>query len=100
MDIKTAGLLGAVAAAATMVSAHAATRPARDSAPAFQPASYSELLAPVPDAVTQLKAHDATLRDRTANGTVSARDAHGNIIKADEHHHHHHHHHHHNGVGD
>ena len=76
MDKRTAGLFGAVAGIATIGSAQAANTPA-------QPASYSDLLAPITNAVALLKA-DNTSRARNP----------GPIMTAQYHHHHHHHHHH------
>ena len=70
MGKKTAGLLGAVAGLATMGSAQAA-RPVPHVAEALQVSSYSDLLAPIPDAVAVLKANDlARAQVRDVNGYV------------------------------
>lgn len=75
-----------------MATAHAATAPANDTAQSFSPSSYTELLNPVVDPVSQLKAHDALLRDQQARISSSAGAQGRDIRKVDEHHHHHHHH--------
>ena len=59
MDMKTVGLIGAVAGLATIGVAHAAIPPAPGASDALAVSSYADLLAPVPDAVTQVKADDA-----------------------------------------
>lgn len=83
MDKRIAGLLGAAAALTTMTAAQAAiTEPA----PSTPPASYRDLLEPVPDALNTLKADDARLaQERTQ----------ANVQLAQYYYHHHHHHHHH-----
>lgn len=58
MHKKTAGLLGAVAGLATIGSAHAAGLTHAPSE-ALHVTSYADLLAPVPNAVAQLKADNA-----------------------------------------
>ena len=85
---KIAGLLGAAAALTTMTAAQAAVAEPTQSAP---PASYRDLLEPIPDALNVLKADDARLaaEKRQANEQVAQY----------YHHHHHHHHHHHGGFG-
>ena len=93
MDKKIAGLLGAAAALASMSAANAATPVSTD---ALQATSYADLLNPVPNAVAQLIADDAT---RAADEVKTARIR----VEMDHHHHHHHryrrrhrrHHHHH-----
>lgn len=86
MDKKIAGLLGA--AAALTVTGGVQAAPTQQSARA--PASYAELLKPVPNAV------DA-LRDDEANGVEGP----ARLERVQYHHHHHHHgffhHHHHHG---
>ena len=82
MDKKIAGLLGAVAALATVSAAHASTQPqSNQSSPAV---SYRDLLEPVSNAVALLKADDAARAQQPAT-----------VQLAQYHHHHHHHHHHH-----
>jgi hypothetical protein len=88
MDKKTAGLIGAVAGLAAMGTAHAAIHPAPNPTEALQAASYSDLLAPVQNAVMLLQADDAA---RAQRPPVEQR---GDIKRVDDHHHHHHHHHH------
>ena len=58
MDKRIAGLLGAAAALTTMTAAQAAVAEPTQSAP---PASYRDLLEPIPDALHALKADDARL---------------------------------------
>ena len=94
MDIRTVGLLGAIAGAATVVTAHAAPAQANEATPSLAPSSYTELLGPVDDPVTQLKAHDAALREQDARGPASEGVRSPNVRRVNEHHHHHHHHHH------
>ncbi|HEY1932387.1 MAG TPA: hypothetical protein VGG99_10275 [Acetobacteraceae bacterium] len=89
MDKKIGGLLGAVAGLATMGAAHAATPPAFNPADALHASSYSELLAPVANAVALVRADDAA-REQTA--PVQQVDYYRGPVA---HHHHHHHHHHH-----
>jgi hypothetical protein len=81
MDKKLAGLLGAAAALTTMTAAQAAmSEPQTEITPA---ASYRDLLDPVPNALSALKADDAK------------RDEAPKVELAQYGHHHHHHHHHH-----
>jgi hypothetical protein len=89
MDKKIAGLLGAAAALTAVTAAHAAV-PAQPEgyAPA---ASYRDLLDPVPNAVSALKADDA----RVAEAPVDSVKDDGLQVAQFYHHHHHHHHHHH-----
>ena len=74
MDKTKAGLLGAVATLATLGVAHAATSAAVNPADALQAASYSDLLAPVQNAVAVMKADDAARarkqEQRQAEGDV------------------------------
>lgn len=86
MDKKIAGLLGAAAALTTITSAQAA--PAQQTKPAT-PASYKELLEPIPNAVALLKADDSA----RAHTSPTAK------VELVQYHHHHHHHHHHHGYG-
>ena len=88
MDKKLAGLLGAAAALTTMTSAQAATADRQtEMAPAT---SYRDLLDPVPNALSALKADDAK-RNETPTTQVAQ-------VSVELGHHHHHHHHHHHGV--
>ncbi len=59
MDKKAVGLLGAVAGLATMSAAHATANPMPEVSRALQASSYDELLSPVQDAVSLLRADDA-----------------------------------------
>jgi len=86
MDKKIAGLLGAAAAIGAVTGAQAA--PAQQPQLAV-PASYRDLLEPVPNALAMLKAEDAA---RTQLGPTAKMEM------VQYHHHHHHHHHHHNGI--
>ena len=98
MDRKTAGLLGAVVGLATMGSAQAANVPATNTAEALQASSYADLLSPVQDAVTLMKADDALRAREPAPVTGDVQDANyyyaPGYVPAYHHHHHHHHHHH------
>jgi hypothetical protein len=80
MDKKIAGLLGAAAALTTVGGAHATT--VRLAEP---PATYRDLLEPVPNAVALLKADDAARAEQPP----------ARVQLAQFYHHHHHHHHHH-----
>ena len=120
MDKKIVGLLGAIAGLATLGPAQAATHPGPGGSEALQPASYADLLMPIPDAVALLKADDAA---RAQKPVAGARDSvqvaqvyyhppysypHYNHHPYHHHHHsdyrrsynyhHHHDHHHHNAV--
>jgi hypothetical protein len=84
MDKKSAGLLGAVAALATMSAAQATAVPPTANAP---PPSYRELLNPVADALPALKADDARLAQRPVGEETRV----AQISVQTGHHHHHHH---------
>jgi hypothetical protein len=91
MDKKLAGLLGAAAALTTMTAAQAAMpEQTTEMAPAT---SYRDLLDPVPNALSALKADDAKRNEapKTELAQVSVQVGGG-------HHHYYHHHHHHHGV--
>jgi hypothetical protein len=93
MDKKLAGLLGAAAALTTMTAVQAATPEQKaEMAPAT---SYRDLLDPVPNALSALKADDAKRNEapKTELAQVSVQVGGGH-----HHYHHHHHHHHHHGV--
>jgi hypothetical protein len=97
MDRKTTGLLGAVAGLATMGAAQAATPGGANPSEALQAASYSDLLAPIQNAVALMRADDAarTQQPRTeASGDVQLAQGYYYAPPAYYHHHHHHHHHH------
>ena len=80
MDKKIAGLLGAAAALTTMSAAQTAIAEPTQSTP---PASYRDLLEPVPDALNALKADDARLAAEKTQG--------GEQLAQYFYHHHHHH---------
>lgn len=81
MDKKIAGLVGAISA---LVPLGAVTAPAT-AAPdgALTANSYADLLKPIPNAVEQLKASDAVLKQENA----------AKVEMAQYYYHHHHHHH-------
>jgi hypothetical protein len=92
MDKKLAGLLGAAAALTTMTAVQAAAPDQKtEMAPA---ASYRDLLDPVPNALSALKADNAKRDEvpKTQLAQVSVQ------VGGGRHHHYHHHHHHHHGV--
>lgn len=99
MDKKIAGLLGAVAGMAAMGSAHAAINPAPSSSQAPKASSYGDLLAPIPDAVAQLKADDAARAQQPApdptDGMQVAQSYYYPPYSYPYYNYHHHHHHHH-----
>ena len=84
MDKKIAGLLGAVAAVATIGGAQASTGPAQTPNDSLSVQSYADLLTPISNATEALASDNARL-DAKAGGEVQL---------AQYHHHHHHHHHH------
>lgn len=114
MEKKITGLLGAVAGLATISSAQAATHPAPDPVEALQATSYSDLLAPIPDAVALLRADNAARTQKPAAAEdIQVAQAyyyppysypyynyhhhhhhHHSYYRRYSHHHHHHHHHH------
>jgi hypothetical protein len=83
LDKKIAGLLGAVAALGTVSSTEA--MPLSPQSEVLQANSYADLLTPIPNAGTILRAMD----EQEGAGTGAAR-----VQLAQYHHHHHHHHHH------
>jgi hypothetical protein len=85
MDKKIAGVLGAVAALGGMNAAQAAPDP--DPTEVLRANSYAELLAPIPNASTLLKAVDEARPGPSAEDNVQ-------VAQYYYHHHHHHHHHH------
>jgi hypothetical protein len=99
MDKKIAGLLGGVAAVATMASAQAATGPAPTTPQALQASSYADLLAPISNAAELLKADDAARGPQPAPAKDDLQVAQVYYAPypppyASYRHHHHHHHHH------
>lgn len=86
MDKKIAGLLGAVAAVATVGGAQASTAPVQPSNDPMVVQSYADLLKPIPNAAAVLAADDARL-------TASQPTQEGVQVAQYYHHHHHHHHH-------
>ena len=83
MDKKIAGLLGAVAALSTVGAAQAST----PSANPMQANSYTDLLKPVPDAMSALAADNAARASGTQGGVKTAQIS----VEVGHHHHHHHH---------
>jgi len=96
MDKNIAALLGAAAALTSITGANAATSTAPAGTP--QVSSYADLLAPVPNALAELIADDATRTNKSAPDGVEVAQI---VIGVGHHHHHHHryrrfrHHHHH-----
>lgn len=86
MDKRIAGLLGAAAALTTM---HAAQATPADLVQLTPAASYRDLLEPIPNALSVLKADDA----RLVSGATEQQPV--QLAQYFYHHHHHHHHHHH-----
>lgn len=93
MDKKLARLLGAVAGLATMSAAQAAPQPAPNPSAALQANSYADLLAPIPNAASLLKADDAARVQQPAEMQL-AQVYYAPYPPPYAHHHHHHHHHH------
>jgi len=83
MNKTTAGLLGAAAAVTTMTGAHAQPAPQLMLA---EPASYRDLLEPIPNAVALLRADDAVRLSMKPAAKME-------LVQYRLHHHHHHHHH-------
>jgi len=99
MDKKIAGLLGAVAALASVDAAHATAPAAPNPADATRVASYAELLAPVPNAVALLIADDAArVKSPTERMQLAQHHHHHHHQYRRRHRHHHHHHHHHSAI--
>ena len=105
MDKKIAGLLGAVAAVATVGGAQASA-PVPTSNDPLAAQSYADLLTPISNAAELLIADDARLAAESAGGVQLAQYVvhdhhhHHHIVvvprrRYGRHHHHHHHHHHH-----
>lgn len=87
MDKKIAGLLGAAATLGAMNAAQAAPTP---SVPGdgLRASSFAELLEPIPNAASLLRAVDQAQPGPTAEANVQ-------LAQLYYYHHHHHHHHHH-----
>lgn len=104
MDKKIAGLLGAVAAVATIGAAQASSAPPSTDPLAAQ--SYADLLMPIDNASEALVADNARLDAKSADGVQLAQyHHHHHHHRYFRHHHHHHryfrrhhHHHHHRGA--
>lgn len=93
MDKKIAGLLGAVAALASLDAAQAATSAVPNPAATMRAGSYAELLAPIPNAVALLSADDAARTGQSsAKGTQLAQHHHHHRYHRRHRRHHHHHH--------
>jgi hypothetical protein len=86
MDKKIVGLAGAMTSLASMHAAEAAL--VQNDTEIMNPRSYSELLQPIPNAVTLLKAVDR------ANAARAEAEAKRKPRLAQYYYHHHHHHHH------
>jgi hypothetical protein len=107
MDKKLAGLIGAVAALASLDGAQAATSSsAADVTTALRAESFAELLTPIPNALALLRAADQAEAKRASEAPGEVQVAqyyyrerhhhhHHNSYRRYRHHHHHHHHHHH-----
>jgi hypothetical protein len=91
MDKKIAGLLGAVAAFATMDAAQAASAPTQNPAEILKASSYGDLLAPIPNAVALLRAVDMA---GAANAGVTEQSELSSGVQVAQYYQHHHHHHH------
>jgi hypothetical protein len=93
MDKRIAGLLGAAAALTAVNGAQAAT-PA-STAGLAPPATYRDLLEPVPNALALLQTEDQQGGARSANGETRLAEHHHHHHQRWRHRRHHHHHHHH-----
>lgn len=93
MDKKIVGLLGAVAGLALTGSAQAAISPAPSPSEALRASTYSDLLAPIPNAAALLKADDDA-RAQQPNPEPADDVQVAQFYRPFYHHHHHHHHHH------
>jgi hypothetical protein len=94
MDKRIAGLLGGVAALASLDAAQAAA-PIAPAHRSLAVESYAELLEPIPNAVSLLIADDAARAQQPSAGVQLAQFRHHHHHHSFYHHHHHHHHHHH-----
>ena len=123
MEMRTVGLLGAVAGLAGVSSTNVVNAQAPKSADPLHPASYSDLLGPIPNAAELLKADDAIRAETPASTQIVPAyyyyNYYGNVAPYSYdrpyyggynpyygygyaqpryyHPHHHHHHHHHHG---
>lgn len=91
MDKSTAGLVGALAALATMGTAHATTQPAQTPEQVMQVSSYADLLSPIANARELLQASNAKLAGQATPKVLDVQYYQGEP-PPDYHHHHHHHH--------
>jgi hypothetical protein len=87
MEKKIAGLLGAMAALGAFNATEAAPIPTPAPSDVLRANSFAELLEPIPNAATLLKAVDESRPSPSADENVQ--------LAQFYHHHHHHHHHHH-----
>lgn len=92
MEKSTAGLVGALAALATMGTAHAAIHPAQTPEQVMRVSSYADLLSPIANARELLKASNAALPDQAPLKALPVQ-YYQDQPPPDYHHHHHHHHH-------
>jgi hypothetical protein len=92
MQNKITGLLGAMAAVGALGVAQAA--PAPDTSDVLKANSFAELLQPIPDAATRLKAMDESQSSEGGNIQLAYHHHHHHHHHMRRHHHHHHHHHH------
>jgi hypothetical protein len=84
MEMKIAGLLGAMATLGAFNTAQAAPAPAPSDV--LRANSFAELLEPIPNAAALLKAVDESQPNPSLNENVQ-------LVQYHHHHHHHHHHH-------
>jgi hypothetical protein len=91
MDKKIVSAIGAVAGLAALDGSAQAAAVAAPSPDVMNAKSYAELLDPIPNAISTLRAADATaaLENRDQAPGVKADD-----VQVAQYHHHHHHHHH------
>jgi outer membrane protein assembly factor BamD (BamD/ComL family) len=87
MEKRIAGLLGAAAALGALSGAQAAPTPAPSDA--LRASSFAELLDPIPNAVSLLKAVDESQAQSPTDANVQL----AQYYRYYRHHHHHHHHH-------
>jgi hypothetical protein len=92
MNKRISALLGAVSGLA-LTAGQASAAPTPDISTIENPRSYSELLDPIPNALTILKASDAATESGAKAPSSPSSDP--NVKLAYDHHHHHYHHHHH-----
>ena len=94
MDKKLIGAITGASAIALLAGGAAASTPSAPPSGVQAASSFAELLDPVPDAISVLKADDQRARETDANGVQLAQyDEEGFGGYGYRHHHHHHHHH-------